>query len=145
VAERCARSNKRFQAMGSAKNHLVVMPDAKIDDVVRNMITSCYGCAGQRCMAASAIVCVGDETYKTVCAKYVEASKKVVVGNPLDPAVAEEPIVVGPVISAEAKKKILRFGGMKSSQFADIKTQGKAVINFFTEDKITTERYFTKE
>ena len=245
--------------MGSAKNHLVVMPDAKIDDVVRNMITSCYGCAGQRCMAASAIVCVGDETYKTVCAKYVEASKKVVVGNPLDPAVAEEPIVVGPVISAEAKKKILGliqdgvregatlaldgrgvkvkgyekghyigptvftnvkpgmkihrteifgpvlvimkapsldeaigiindheygngasnytqnghwarrfkleaecgmigvnigipapvaylpFGGMKSSQFADIKAQGKAVINFFTEDKIITERYFTEE
>jgi malonate-semialdehyde dehydrogenase (acetylating) / methylmalonate-semialdehyde dehydrogenase len=259
VAERCARSNKRFQAMGSAKNHLVVMPDAKMDDVVRNMITSCYGCAGQRCMAASAIVCVGDETYRTVCAKYVEASKKVVVANPLDPAVATEPVVVGPVISAEAKKKILGliedgvkegatlaldgrgvkvkgydkghyigptvftnvkpgmkihrteifgpvvvimkapsldeaigivndheygngasiytqngrwarrfkleaecgmigvnigipapvaylpFGGMKSSQFADIKAQGKAVINFFTEDKIITERYFTEE
>ena len=59
VAERCAKTNKRFQGMGAAKNHLVAMPDAKMDDMVRNMVTSCYGCAGQRCMASSAIVAVG--------------------------------------------------------------------------------------
>ena len=52
------RGAKRFQALGSAKNHLVVMPDAKLDPVIRNMISSCYGCAGQRCMASSAIVTV---------------------------------------------------------------------------------------
>jgi malonate-semialdehyde dehydrogenase (acetylating)/methylmalonate-semialdehyde dehydrogenase len=73
VAEKCARTNKRFQAMGSAKNHLVVMPDARIEDTIRNMISSCYGCAGQRCMAASAIVCVGDRTYRTICDKFVAA------------------------------------------------------------------------
>ncbi len=56
IAENCARTGKRFQAMGGAKNHLVVMPDAKIDEVIRNMITSGYGCAGQRCMATTAIV-----------------------------------------------------------------------------------------
>ena len=56
LAQRCAANGKRFQAMGSAKNHLVVMPDAKVDDVIRNMITSGYGCAGQRCMASSVIV-----------------------------------------------------------------------------------------
>ena len=55
IAESCARTGKRFQAMGSAKNYLVVMPDAKMDQVIRNMLTSCLGCAGQRCMAASAI------------------------------------------------------------------------------------------
>lgn len=259
VAENCAKTNKRFQAMGSAKNHLVIMPDTKVDEVIRNMITSCYGCAGQRCMAASAIVCVGDATYNIICNKFIEASKKVIIANPLDPKVVNESMVMGPVISSQAKEKILRliedgikeeatlamdgrgiivkgcekghfigptvftdvkpgmkihrteifgpvvvilkvdtldeaieiinnheygngasiytqngyyarkfkievnagmiginvgipapvaylpFGGMKASQFADIKAQGKAVINFFTEDKIVTERYWDED
>ena len=63
-------------AVNTAKNHLVVMPDAKIDDCIRNMVTSCYGCAGQRCMASSAIVAVGEKVYDDVCAKFIAASKK---------------------------------------------------------------------
>ena len=109
VAARCAETNKRFQALGSAKNHLVAMPDAKMDDVIRNMITSCYGCAGQRCMASSAIVGVGEQTYRQVTERFVEASKKVLVANPLDPAVADEPMVMGPVISAKSKQFILEM------------------------------------
>lgn len=256
IAQKCAATNKRFQAMGSAKNHLVVMPDAKVDEVVRNMITSCFGCAGQRCMAASAIVCVGDDVHRAVTERFIAAAKQVVVANPLDAAVANVDVVMGPVISANAKQRILGlieegiregatlaldgrniqvagaegghfigptvftdvkpgmtihrteifgpvvvilkadslddalkiindheygngasiytqngyyarkfkleaqvgmigvnvgipapvaylpFGGMKASQFADIKAQGKAVVNFFTEDKIITERYW---
>ncbi|MGB3862135.1 MAG: CoA-acylating methylmalonate-semialdehyde dehydrogenase [Candidatus Aminicenantaceae bacterium] len=256
IAEKCAKANKRFQAMGAAKNHLVAMPDAKMDDMIRNMISSCFGCAGQRCMASSAIVAVGDDMYKKVCEKFVEASKEVIVADPLDPKVADEQMVMGPVISAKSKTFILEmiekgikegailaldgrdlvipgcerghfvgptvftdvkpgmdihnteifgpvvvilkadtideaikiinehqygngasiytqsgywarkfkldtecgmiginvgipapvaylpFGGMKESQYSDIKAQGKAVINFFTEDKIITERYW---
>ena len=256
IAEKCARTNKRFQAMGSAKNHLVVMPDAKMDEVIRNMITSCYGCAGQRCMASSAIVCVGDEVYREVGSRFIEASRNVITADPLDPKVAHEQMVMGPVISAKAKEFILGmietgvkegatlaldgrglviegcenghfigptvftdvkpgmaihtteifgpvvvimkvdtldeaigiinehqygngasiytqnghyarkfkleaqagmigvnvgipapvaylpFGGMKSSLFADTKTQGKAIVNFFTHDKIITERFW---
>jgi malonate-semialdehyde dehydrogenase (acetylating)/methylmalonate-semialdehyde dehydrogenase len=256
IAERCAKTNKRFQGMGAAKNHLVVMPDAKMDDVTRNMVTSGYGCAGQRCMASSAIVCVGQKTYEDTTKRFIEASRKVITTNPLDPKVANEPMVMGPVISAKAKEFILSmietgvkegatlaldgrsirvpgcekghfvgttvftdvtpgmnihqteifgpvqvilkvdtldeairiindhqygngasiytqngyyarkfkleteagmigvnvgipapvaylpFGGMKSSQFADIKAQGKAIVNFFTEDKIITERFW---
>ncbi len=107
LAERCAKNHKRFLGMGSAKNHLVVMPDAKIDDMIRNMVTSCYGCAGQRCMASSAIVAVGEETYRTVCNRFIEASKKVIVGNPLDPKYIDEPMLMGPVVSSKAKKFIL--------------------------------------
>jgi len=256
VAERCTQSNKRFQGMGAAKNHLVAMSDTKIDDMIRNMVSSCYGCAGQRCMASSAIVAVGDDMYKKVCEKFVKASKEVIVANPLDPKVADEQMVMGPVISAKSKKFILEmiekgvkegatlaldgrdlvvpgcekghfvgptvftdvkpgmeihnteifgpvvvilkadtldeainiinehqygngasiytqngywarkfkletecgmiginvgipapvaylpFGGMKESQYADIKAQGKAIIDFYTEDKIITERYY---
>ena len=256
VSERCAQNHKRCQAMGSAKNHLVAMPDAKIDDMIRNMITSCYGCAGQRCMAASAIVAVGEEMYKTVCDEFIAASKNVLIANPLDPKVADESMVMGPVISAKSKRFILGmietgikegatlaldgrdivvpgcenghfigptvvtdvrpgmdihsteifgpvvvilkadsldeairiindhpygngasvytqngyyarkfkletqcgmiginvgipapvaylpFGGMKDSQFADIKAQSKVIVNFFTEAKIVTERFW---
>ncbi|MHC4371502.1 MAG: aldehyde dehydrogenase family protein, partial [Planctomycetota bacterium] len=109
VSLKCAQNHKRCQAMGSAKNHLVAMPDARIDEMLGNMITSCYGCAGQRCMAASAIVAVGDEMYKTVCSKFVAASREVLVANPLDPKVADEPMVMGPVISARSKQSILRM------------------------------------
>jgi len=256
VATRCAESNKRFQALGSAKNHLVAMPDAKMDEVIRNMITSCYGCAGQRCMASSAIVAVGEQTYRDVTERFIAASKEVLTANPLDPAVVDEPMVMGPVISAKSKRFIhemiqtgidegatlaldgrelivpgcekghfigptvftdvkpgmkiheteifgpvvvilkadsldeaiaminnhqygngasiytqnghwarrfkletsagmiginvgipapvasLPFGGMRGSLFSDTKGQGRAAINFFTEDKIVTERYW---
>jgi malonate-semialdehyde dehydrogenase (acetylating)/methylmalonate-semialdehyde dehydrogenase len=107
VAEQCASMGKRFQAMGSAKNHLVVMPDyTHMDDLIRNMSTSCYGCAGQRCMASSVIVAIGDKMYEQVCANFVEDSKKFVVGNPLDPKIEDEPTLMGPVISAKAKQFI---------------------------------------
>jgi malonate-semialdehyde dehydrogenase (acetylating)/methylmalonate-semialdehyde dehydrogenase len=116
IANGCAAANKRYQAMGSAKNHLVVMPDyTKIDQLIRNMSTSCYGCAGQRCMAASVIVVIGDDMYKTVCERFIDESKNIVVANPLDPKVADESLVMGPVISAQAKKFILEMieTGMK--------------------------------
>jgi len=109
VSVRCAEHGKRYQAMGSAKNHLVIMPDAPLDEVVRNMVTSCYGCAGQRCMAASAIVCVGDSTYKAVTERFVEASKGVIVNSPLEPSIVDEPMVMGPVISAQSKERILKL------------------------------------
>lgn len=102
VAERCARQNKRHLAMGGAKNHLVVMPDARLDEVVRNMTTSCYGCAGQRCMAASAIVAVGDQTYAEIGARFLAQSREIAVGDPLSPALRDDPLAIGPVISARA-------------------------------------------
>jgi len=102
IAEACVRANKRFQAMGGAKNHLVVMPDARLDEVIRNMITSGYGCAGQRCMASSAIVCVGEAIYREVVDRFVAASREVIVADPLDPKVADQPMVMGPVITAAA-------------------------------------------
>lgn len=105
VYESCARHGKRCQAFGSAKNYLVVMPDAQLDQVVRNMLTSCLGCAGQRCMAASAIACVGDATYEETLRRFTEAAREVVVGDPLAPEHADVD-VVGPVISAAARERI---------------------------------------
>jgi malonate-semialdehyde dehydrogenase (acetylating)/methylmalonate-semialdehyde dehydrogenase len=103
VAEGCTRTGKRFQAFGGAKNHLVVMPDAGMDYVIRNILTSCFGCAGQRCMAAAAVIAVGQPTYTELCERFIAASRKIPVADPLDPKVADEPLVLGPVISAKAK------------------------------------------
>ncbi|MBI5722587.1 MAG: CoA-acylating methylmalonate-semialdehyde dehydrogenase [Planctomycetes bacterium] len=104
IASRCAELGKRCQAMGSAKNHLVVMPDYKqIDELIRNMSTSCYGCAGQRCMASSVIVAIGDAMYERISATFVADSRKYRVDNPLNPDVLEESLVIGPVISAQSQ------------------------------------------
>jgi malonate-semialdehyde dehydrogenase (acetylating)/methylmalonate-semialdehyde dehydrogenase len=127
VAERCARAGKRFQAMGGAKNHLVVMPDARIDEAVRNMISSCFGCAGQRCMAASAIVTVGDATHRKVCEQLAAATREVKVANPLDPRIAGESMVVGPVISEKARQFILKMIDTGVQEGAELLVDGRGV------------------
>lgn len=103
VASRCSSSGKRYQALGGAKNFLIVMPDAKLDKVVSSLNTSCFGCAGERCMAASVIVGVGN-IYTELRERFREAALKLIVGNALDPEVD-----VGPVISREAKERILSY------------------------------------
>ena len=60
VYERAARAGKRVQALGGAKNHMVVMPDAVMGKTIDNIIGSAFGAAGQRCMAGSVLVTVGD-------------------------------------------------------------------------------------
>jgi len=129
IAQKCAGLNKRYQAMGSAKNHLVVMPDyTHMDELIRNMSTSCYGCAGQRCMASSAIVAVGSEMYEKVCTKFVEDSQKFIVANPLDPSVAEEPMLMGPVISAQSKTFILDMVGKGIAEGATLALDGRGIV-----------------
>jgi malonate-semialdehyde dehydrogenase (acetylating)/methylmalonate-semialdehyde dehydrogenase len=137
IAESCVAQGKRFQAFGGAKNYLVVMPDAKINEVVRNMITSCFGCAGQRCMAASAIACVGDPTHETVVRRLVAAAKELIVGNPLDPALASEPTVMGPVISQPALDRIVGLIETGVREGATLALDGRAQIG-----KIDGHGYF---
>ena len=127
VAESCARHGKRCQALGSAKNYLVVMNDAKMDEVVRNMLTSCLGCAGQRCMAASAIACVGDDVYAETVARFTEAAKGAVVGYPLDERYGQTD-VVGPVISAGAQARIESLIQAGVDEGATLMLDGRGVV-----------------
>ncbi len=108
VLQDCAKHSKRCQSMGGAKNYLVVMPDANLKEAVRNMLTSCFGCSGQRCMAASVIACVGKDTYKRTREAFVEAADKLIVGDPLDPRYKDEEVLMGPIISSQAKQRILK-------------------------------------
>lgn len=103
MAEGCARGAKRSMLLGGAKNMLVVMEDANIDVFIENFINSCFGSAGQRCLAGS-IVAIVPEIYDKVLARMIEAAKNVVVGDALDPDV-----YMGPVISREAADKISSY------------------------------------
>ncbi|MBN1678011.1 MAG: CoA-acylating methylmalonate-semialdehyde dehydrogenase [Candidatus Thermoplasmatota archaeon] len=103
IYKKSAENGKRVQAQGGAKNSLVVMPDCKMDRAVANMLASFYGCAGQRCLAGSNLVLVGDVA-EPFMKKFVEASGKIRVGYGLD-----ESINMGPVISAKSKKKVLGY------------------------------------
>ena len=92
---------KRVQALGGAKNHLVVMPDADLNQTVDALIGSAYGSAGERCMAVSVAVAVGDETADRLVDALAPRVKSLKVGSYEDEATE-----MGPVVTGEAKQRI---------------------------------------
>jgi malonate-semialdehyde dehydrogenase (acetylating)/methylmalonate-semialdehyde dehydrogenase len=100
VYEGAARAGKRVQALGGAKNHMVVMPDAVLEQTVNGIIGSAFGAAGQRCMAGSVVVTVG-EAHDRLMPALVAATEQLSVGDGLD-----EAIEVGPVVSCAARDRI---------------------------------------
>src|SRR5437764_1948677 len=96
VYERAAAAGKRVQALGGAKNFMVVMPDAVMPKTVSNIIGSAFGAAGQRCMAGSVVVTVGD-AHAALMPLLGERTDALSVGDGLEPDVD-----VGPVVSATA-------------------------------------------
>ncbi|MFL5840933.1 MAG: CoA-acylating methylmalonate-semialdehyde dehydrogenase [Thermoleophilaceae bacterium] len=100
IYEGAAKTGKRVQALGGAKNHMVVMPDAVIEQTVNGIIGSAFGAAGQRCMAGSVVVTVG-EAHDRLMPPLVEATKALSVGDGL-----EQGTDVGPVISCAARDRI---------------------------------------
>jgi malonate-semialdehyde dehydrogenase (acetylating) / methylmalonate-semialdehyde dehydrogenase len=101
VYERAARAGKRVQALGGAKNHMVVMPDAVVEQTVNGLIGSGFGAAGQRCMAGSVVVTVG-EAHERIVPALVEATRALSVGDG-----ADERTDVGPVVSCAARDRIV--------------------------------------
>ncbi|MFN2445411.1 MAG: CoA-acylating methylmalonate-semialdehyde dehydrogenase [Vicinamibacterales bacterium] len=100
VYERAARSGKRAQCQGGAKNPVVIMPDAEMDMAVKLIMDSAFGCAGQRCLAASVAVPVG-EAQRTFTPHLLEAAAARRVGYGLEPDVE-----MGPVITAQSRDRI---------------------------------------
>ncbi|QSJ15553.1 CoA-acylating methylmalonate-semialdehyde dehydrogenase [Nostoc sp. UHCC 0702] len=100
IYSRGAANGKRVQCQGGAKNPIIVLPDADIDMTTRIAADSAFGCAGQRCLAASIAVTVGAVRH-TFTEAIAETAKKRVVGNGLDQGVE-----MGPVITAESKTRI---------------------------------------
>ncbi len=100
---KCASNGKRVQCQGGAKNSLVVMPDANLDRTVASILTSAFGTAGQRCLAGSLVLAVG-EVYEPLAEKLVSASAQIKVGDGLD-----ETVQMGPVISRKALERIRSY------------------------------------
>lgn len=101
IYEKGTANGKRVQVQGGAKNYLAVLPDANIESAVSNILGSAYGCAGQRCLAGSVVVAVGD-VYDKFKDKLLEKTKNLVVGNGLN-----ESSQMGSIISEASRQRIL--------------------------------------
>jgi malonate-semialdehyde dehydrogenase (acetylating)/methylmalonate-semialdehyde dehydrogenase len=100
IYRRAAEKGKRVQALGGAKNYMVVMPDAVVDKTVSNILGSAFGNAGQRCMAGSVLVTVGSAR-DAIMPKLKEEAEKLIAGDGTDPKSS-----LGPVISSSSCDRI---------------------------------------
>jgi malonate-semialdehyde dehydrogenase (acetylating)/methylmalonate-semialdehyde dehydrogenase len=111
---------KRCQALGGAKNHAIVMPDADIDNAVSQLLGAAFGSCGERCMALSVAVAVGDAAADALVAKLKEAMKDLKVG-----AYTENKNDFGPLITAAHKEKVVGYINSAEAQGARIIVDGR--------------------
>jgi malonate-semialdehyde dehydrogenase (acetylating)/methylmalonate-semialdehyde dehydrogenase len=143
VHERATANGKRVQALGGAKNHAIVLPDADMEFASQHLASAAFGSAGERCMAISAAVAVGSAADQLL--PYVEAQANAVrVGSGRDPESE-----MGPIITAESRDRIVGFIDGSEAQGADLLVDGRGLVvpghedGFFVGptvvDRVTTE------
>ncbi|CAM3236759.1 CoA-acylating methylmalonate-semialdehyde dehydrogenase [Paenibacillus lupini] len=120
---------KRVQALAGAKNHSIVMPDADMELAVTNIIAAAFGSAGERCMACSVVVAVGDAADK-LQQKLVETADQIKIGNGL-----EEDVFLGPVIRQENKDRTIGYIELGVKEGAQLLRDGRL-------DIVAEEGYF---
>jgi malonate-semialdehyde dehydrogenase (acetylating)/methylmalonate-semialdehyde dehydrogenase len=120
VYARAAASGKRCQAMGGAKNHGIVLPDADLDRAVADIVGAAYGSAGERCMALPVVVPVGEATANALRGKLVEAIAGLRVGVSTDPDAH-----YGPVVSAAHKARIEDYIALGAAEGAELVVDGR--------------------
>jgi malonate-semialdehyde dehydrogenase (acetylating)/methylmalonate-semialdehyde dehydrogenase len=120
IYETGTKNGKRVQALGGAKNHMVVLPDADVNAAADAAISAGYGSAGERCMAISVVVAVGDVAGPLVQA-IAERIPQIVVGNGADPASA-----MGPLVTAEHRDKVRSYVDGAEAEGARVVVDGRA-------------------
>ena len=120
ISQRGWANGKRVQAMGGAKNHGVVMPDADLDQVVRDLAGAAFGSAGERCMALPVVVPVGEDTAERLRAKLLPAIAALRIGTSLDPQAD-----YGPVVTAAHRAKIESYIDMGVAEGAELVVDGR--------------------
>ncbi|GAC13932.1 CoA-acylating methylmalonate-semialdehyde dehydrogenase [Aliiglaciecola lipolytica] len=117
-----SKNGKRVQALGGAKNHMVVMPDADTEQVVSALMGAAYGSAGERCMAISVAVCVGDESAE----KLISHLKQEIAAMRVGPGTGfkEEPHM-GPLVSKEHAQKVRSYIDAGVAQGASLLIDGR--------------------
>jgi malonate-semialdehyde dehydrogenase (acetylating)/methylmalonate-semialdehyde dehydrogenase len=122
VHEGASRTGKRVQALGGAKNHAVVMPDANLDFAADHIVAAGYGSAGQRCMAISAVVAVGP-----VADALVDKIRERSVG--LNVSVGTDPDAeMGPVVTAASRDRIVNYIGQGETDGATVVVDGRDLV-----------------
>ena len=114
-------NGKRVQCFGGAKNHMIIMPDADMDQAADALIGAGYGAAGERCMAISVAVPVGDETADRLIEKLIPRIEKLKVG----PYTSGDDVDYGPVVTAAAKENILNLVQSGIDQGATLVVDGR--------------------
>ncbi|MFI5540624.1 CoA-acylating methylmalonate-semialdehyde dehydrogenase [Nocardia sp. NPDC051900] len=115
-----AANGKRAQCFGGAKNHMIVMPDADLDQAVDALIGASYGSAGERCMAVSVAVPVGDQTADRLRARLVERTRDLRVGHSLDPKTT-----YGPLVTSAALERVRDYIAAGVAVGADLVVDGR--------------------
>src|SRR6478735_883138 len=119
VYEKATASGKRCQALGGAKNHMIVLPDADVDAAADAAVSAGYGSAGERCMAVSVVVAVGDVAQPLVDA-IRDRIPKVRVGDGLDPSSE-----MGPLVTREHRDKVASYLDSGPAQGATLVADGR--------------------
>ena len=120
VYQGCAKQGKRVQAMGGAKNHGIILPDADLQQAVQDITGAAYGSAGERCMALSTVVAVGDETGDRFVEAMTDELGKLNVGISTDSAAD-----YGPVVTAAHKQRIEDYIQMGVDEGAKLVVDGR--------------------
>jgi malonate-semialdehyde dehydrogenase (acetylating)/methylmalonate-semialdehyde dehydrogenase len=120
VYQRATHAGKRVQALGGAKNFIIVMPDADLDRGIPAIAESFYGCAGERCLAGSVLLPVGD-AHRPARDRLIDAASAMKVGDGLEPGVA-----MGPVISAKHRERVVSYVEKGVKEGARLALDGRA-------------------
>ena len=113
-------NGKRVQAMGGAKNHAIIMPDADLDQVTNELIGAGYGSAGERCMAISVAVPVGEKTADALIGKLKPRVESLRVGIPTDPDAD-----YGPLVTAAHREKVMAYIDQGVAEGAELVVDGR--------------------
>jgi len=150
IYETATANGKRAQCFGGAKNHAIVMPDADLDDVADQLIGAGYGSAGERCMAISVAVPVGEETADRLVAKLTERVHKLNVGRSDDPGAD-----FGPLVGKDGVDRVNNYVQIGIDEGAELVVDGRGLTveggedGYFVGatlfDKVTPEMRIYKE
>ncbi|WP_280310101.1 CoA-acylating methylmalonate-semialdehyde dehydrogenase [Nocardia abscessus] len=129
IYETATANGKRAQCFGGAKNHAIVMPDADLDDVADQLIGAGYGSAGERCMAISVAVPVGEETADRLVAKLTERVHKLNIGRSDDPGAD-----YGPLVGQDGVNRVNNYVQIGIDEGAELVVDGRGLVVEGAED-----------
>ena len=123
IYQRGTAHDKRVQALGGAKNHMIIMPDADLDQAASALMGAGYGSAGERCMAISVAVPVGEETANALIDRLIPQVKTLKIGNGMEPG-----LDMGPLITRAHRDKVSAYVDSGVEQGAQLIVDGRGYM-----------------